>query len=1268
MINDNSNRRLKGQSEAELLEQLLRLHGTKRENNYFQRNSLIMDDYKKRNESKVIEDLNNNYLKTNKSILIKKLEIIDDPKEGYFSILGNENIIKPHYQEEIERFLNDNSSVLTIYSPSYFFKDIRVIKASLRRDINSIGVIAKRCGTLIKEVEAFVIIEAQRQNYVFREDTPNFLFLNASLIRQSIESDIKTIDYVPNEFLTEEIKTLALKLAKENGYVISTTGPNFLKKDIDIVKNSLTVDPQSADFISFNDFTPEQQEDLIQIIVDSEKNYILKDGSPEILKSNVNVCLKSIDADLSSIRYIDAQELSDEERKKIIDKLIERQYIIGNNTPNDIKMNIRLCLSSAKLDINCVRYFDDELKGWLDTRCNIYKFVVNSEEDEKTKKRLIELKNYLIENDYYSLEQFLQMSATSITDEVVLNYYLKKQGVSVDTNSEDDKKYCERIKEFMLSILNTPLKVSNAKKILRMILLKEWEKYKSENLDYYSNIFNRICDALEKRPNFIEAITELNFLMKVDDVLEERKYALFNAFIEYHHIYHNPKIKDKSQILQQQRDKISEYAALFIAKSKESFISERENELESHFKKLFAIKVDNPVVKKKVVEVKQRDMLKKLYDIGDKDLLERITGIKEKYLNYNFKSSIELSELSRILDLFITNLINNRQPNIDEILPDKKPKRFEEYEKYEKVSKLINRLNSNNISYDGREVDAYRHLIIFDGQKYIYNGDEFSERELIEINTYKELKYIYEKVRSEIIKLAKGIAKFDDLTEEDIKEVINGCPFTNEFYEYSFDIFHNKKFHYTLKMFNNFLSIFENNKNLILNDNLYKSMKELIINEGLYQFGILQDIGSKYFSGFPTNRVNSLVSEFEVKDIIRRFNSIASMFGVSELNIDNLSEILEVKKMFEYGDIKQISLLGKDVIRKIYNSGLYTSVDSQSRVDIACDLFSKMVSRSESTVPYVSGECGKYRYSMYYSMDETLLTSGIDTQACFRCCGNDNDFLHYCALDKNGFVIKITDQEGNFIGRASGFRNGNGVYINQLRTIYDKKSSASRSEKESIIKAFKQACNDIVEISQNNPDEVNKIDFVVVTKSYLLDGELSNVSSNVRDTIGNYPMENKSSDWQNFVSTTKNLRESKREGYFTTDYKTGYSLICMKSAVGELTSDKIKKGDVGAVYTRKRKRISIDNLSDDIINHINKVRACYAHLNNTNFEYFNQSYDCKVINGDNWYIILGSEGVIDSRYLSSDTHAIREFGFIIEQIKNEQEISLEFDERGQGRK
>ena len=203
-----------------------------------------------------------------------------------------------------------------------------------------------------------------------------------------------------------------------------------------------------------------------------------------------------------------------------------------------------------------------------------------------------------------------------------------------------------------------------------------------------------------------------------------------------------------------------------------------------------------------------------------------------------------------------------------------------------------------------------------------------------------------------------------------------------------------------------------------------------------------------------------------------------------------------------------------------------------------------------------------------------------------------------------------------------------------------------------IFQVFQQACNDIVETSQNNPNETSKIDFVVVTKSYLLSNITSNVlSSNVTSEIGTKPMENISDDWEKFVTHTKNLMESVN-GYFNTDYGN-YSLICMNSAIGELTSDKIKKGDVPAMYKRTRKQISIDEPSEILEQYINKIRAIHSNQTGNKFLYIKLPKKCKVISGDNWYIIFDEQGILDSCCLPLDTCAKKEFNTVNQElIKN----------------
>lgn len=1145
----------------------------------------------------------------------------------------------------ITEFLQDDTRVLNRNSSSFLCRDYSVILASISRDIHSI-VYAYDINDEIKQA---AIIEAKRQGYVFSADTPVFMLQNAELIKQSAEKDINSINFVPNGVWTDELASFVYQLVLKNGYVLTFNSPRFLKANVEMIKQTLRLDINSGINIVWNKLQPEELIAIERYIVENHLDYIINFKSPINFKRNIDICIISAKNDPDSVNYFDWNylEKTPEEIEKLYTALIEQKYILSYSSPNALKNSTRICLNSAKNKLHSARYFSEDIQYWLTE--NLEKFPIENEEDRNRKNRLYEIRHFLLENGYYSLEEIFEFSALMLNDEFVLDYYLKQFGMPKDSEDEKTNLFYDRLKDFIKTTLSTSLKVSDARKVFRMVAQKKWEEYRRENNDYYTNIFNRICDSLEKNNNFISALNELKFLMKVDDVLDERKYALFNAFIEYHQIYHSSQAENKMELLQAKRDDISRNAALFISKSKEDYISEQMAQFDEQYKKFFIIRIDNPVVKKKVLETKQRNMLKTLFNSQDTDLMQKLATIKDKYLAYNYNVSVSKDKIPQILDLFISQSINSNVSSLDDILSSQKPERFDEYENYEKVSKLINRLNSHNITFDAQEVSKYRAFIVFDGEKYIYKGNDFSETELAQIMGYKDLKYVFSKIKSEIIQIAKSIDSFDNLTQDDIKSVIDACPFTDEYYQFDPNIFNRCN----LRLFNTYVKIFDEAKEVLLSDTNYKAVQKLANASGLLQLSVISTLGYSVSHSSQFSDIQKYVSYVELANALANIPSLMSLLTPEEFTIDNLDKILDFKDMFKYADLKQISLLGKDVIKKIYSNNGYTSASQEKRINVACDLLSAMVSRSESTVPYIKGTCGNYKYSMYDSTDETLLTAGLDTNACFRCCGNDNDFLHYCALDKNGFVIKLTDSEGNVIGRASGFRNGNGVYINQLRTIYDKKSSAYSSEKNAIIKTFEQACSDIVETSQNNLNEEVKIDFVVVTKSYTLGDTKSNIDGKTTDEIGSKPMETDSEDWKQFRATTKNLMEAARNDYFATDFGK-YPLICMKSAIGELTPDKIKKGDVPALYHRTRQQVSINESNEDIENYVNKIRACFSYQTGQEFRCLKVPRSCKVVIGDNWYIVFGEHGVFDGCCLPNDNYAKMEFDAFMGQLLSKQ--------------
>ena len=1184
-------------------------------------------------QDKIITDINKEFeYKTKKYLEQRPVPII----------MSDELLLGEYYEGQREAFLKDETATLRGSSSIYLRTDESIVLLSIKRDLNSIVYAYNLSDRVMKTAISY----AKERNYIFRPDTPSFMLYNKDLIKVSIKADARTIDLVPNDAWTVELAKFAYNEAVSQGYTLNDYSPAFFKNNLEIIKTSLKSGNSSLINVDWKSLTDEQIASLEEYILQNDFDFVIDNRTPLSFKRNIDIVVKSTKLNPESINYADIVYLTRNPQSyvELINKLIEAKYILNESTPEQLRLSSTLVLNSIKLDINSAKYIDERMTRALKQDLDDY---AETPEDEEVVDRLLQIRHYLLQNNYYSLEDFIKFDAPVLKDEVALEYYLERMGISKDTSDEESKKYYERVKNFILSCLKIPLKVSDTKKVFHMIALKKWENYRRENTDNYTNIFNRICDSLEKNGNFIEAINELKFLIKVDDVLDERKYALFNAFIEYHQIYHNPNIKNKVELLQAKRNQISEYAALFISKSKEDFISEQIKEFDKAFKSLFIIRTDSPLVKKKVVEVKQRDMLKKMYTNHDTSLQEKLKRIKDKYLNYKFSNPISEDKISHILDLFIKKSIEGNTSSVDEILQTSKPDRFDEYELFEKISKIINRLNSKNITIDSPEATKYHDFISYDGNNYYYSRRPFTEEELSQIKGYKDLKYIFGKVKSEILQIAKSIDSFDKLTQEDIKNTIGECPFTDEYYEFNPNFYDN----YIINLFGIYTNMFEDNRQLILDDTYYETINKLLIKEGLFTYVNVTTVGrNRQNDNQGTFKDMDKVCDIDIDTVVSELPSLMTVMEPKDITIDNLSQILEFKDMFMYADLSQISILGKDVIKKIYSNNGFTSSSQKERINVACELISQMISKKDKTVPFVKGDYGNYKYSMYDSTDTTLLTTGLDTNACFRCCGNDNDFLHYCALDKNGFVIKLTDSNGNFIGRASGFRNGNGVYINQLRTIYDKKSSAYDSEKAAIIETFKKACNDIVDVSQNNPDEQNKIDFVVVTKSYSLSDIGSNIDDVTRNAIGTAPMDGTSEDWKNFVANTKNLKEAKQSGrYFTTDFGN-YSLICIKSAVGSLSPDKIKKGDVEAVYTRNRKKICTEVANEKIEDYINKIRGIEAYQTNGLFTYLKLPKDSKVVSGDNWYIVYNNEGIVDGRYLNSDEYAKSEYNSYMERI------------------
>ena len=737
----------------------------------------------------------------------------------------------------------------------------------------------------------------------------------------------------------------------------------------------------------------------------------------------------------------------------------------------------------------------------------------------------------------------------------------------------------------------------------------------------------------------------------MEEILGDKYNILVNAMKEYHSIMHGNFI-NKLSLIDKTRDIIADLSSLYVSMSKEKFKKDLLENYYDEIKKYFIPRKDHPIINKKIIEYRQKEKFKELYLDNDKDTLDYLNNLVNQY--------DEIIDIN-IIRSMISNFILFNRFRLEKIIEE--PDGFNDYIRYEKACKLINRLNNGYIKYNDLEVKEYLDIIKYENNKYVYDGLVFDNNLINKFHEYKKYLLIYKKLKKEIIFKIKKINVDKNIDYDILENLKNELPFNDEYFEFDIRKLEEFKFKDFIKIFTNRIDnmIYFNpiEPNSILNDETYCFLTNYMIKNGLLWYLFISDKLKNNLDYSSDYKEFILVTFDYISDVIKLMKKYK--YNINFKNICNLSVLCMS------ADPESIAILGEEVISKISNNDDYTQYEL-SEIILRCkELVSKMSKRNKSTVPYINGRTTNYKYSMYDSLDENVLLAGINTDACFKVGGVDNDFLHYCCLDKNGFIIKITDIFGNFIGRAAGFRNGNCVFINQLRTIYDEGGDGYNGnyihEMEEIINVFKKACEDIVITSQNNKDEKDKIEFVFVNKSYIL--RHSNIGftvwNEIEEKIGEYPMDHHSLDWTYFKNDTKYLDEE-YEG-FETDYGS-YSIICIVSSKKDKINPRdLKFKDVEPIYIRKRNQvIGTNNITKDIINKINKIRGIYSYLNKEKFEWISIPEGSIVFIGDNWYIVYNDHKLISYCLLDFDVDATIEYQGVLDNII-EQEIKNKLNEK-----
>ena len=880
------------------------------------------------------------------------------------------------------------------------------------------------------------------------------------------------------------------------------------------------------------------------------------------------------------------------ESYNLIDKITKNGYKLSYRSCKYLTDNFKMVMHSLKENMNSIIFVGSAMKNDPD----IFK--------------------YMLLNGYrYNYDTIANKYLKEITDNEVFSKCLERM-------FDDNSKKIDDFSEICCAAFKNIPTIKMFDSVFEYVVDEKWKDYRSENLDKFGNVFGKICAELKNNCFFDKAIENIEIISELESVLDEKYDVLYSAMNEYFNIYHSA-IPNKLEKIQSSKNIIAKLSALYVAKSKGYYKKSKLEELYDYIAQYFILRLENPYINKKLIQFRKKVQFKNAYLVGDKEVCSFIDSVVQTY-NKTIDSKLveELIYAFLILDC----------SKLDDVI--NKPPHYDDYERYEKAVKLIKRLNNGYISYDGVEVLNYKDIISYDTttNKYVYVGIKLSENDLKNFSEYRKILQVFLKIKKDIISKIQTITfdgKIDDSIVENLRKEL---PLTDEYYEFDTSCVLNSFNLYDLII----LGAYTINPDVLENEASFYTIYNLLVNNGLMWLLLFG----------PDSFLRKRGVNKDIFEIINNMTNTLELAKGFNFNTNNFGELLSAYNINNYADKASLAIIGKSIIGELIRNRDFIDDDTETVIDKAKGLICQMTLRNKSTVPYVSGKHLNYNYSLYDSQDETILLAGINTDACFRVCGNDNDFLHYCALNKNGFVIKITDDFGNFIGRAAGFRHGNCIYINQLRTIYDnsdtRECTSYQTETDEIMRTLQVACEEIINTSLNNSVEENKIEFVFITKSYSMSCYKSNVPNDVENKIGGYPMDIYSPNWDEFLEETLGLQEDYWTGVgFLTDYGD-YSLICLAGIKSpeDLTPDDIKMGDVPALYERQRNKIIVsDKPTESLIKKVNKIQAIASWYTESEFEMVYIPMTAKIFLGDNWYIIYDNNKVIDGILLADDEKA-----------------------------
>lgn len=748
--------------------------------------------------------------------------------------------------------------------------------------------------------------------------------------------------------------------------------------------------------------------------------------------------------------------------------------------------------------------------------------------------------------------------------------------------------------------------ISSYRKIYEIEAEEQWKQLKSKNRDLFSSFFQRMYIQLE-----IYGIEKVekdynNNLHIMAEVLGKDYDDIRSKIISLNYFLKSNDTKNAEKI----KEDLKQYYKKFVILSKKRFIDEYVDKRLNSIKKYFS-------------KISSNNSLKQMTENEFINVIKSRDNLYGKLLNgVNANFNINLSNLD--FERMIISILNKQDEETYKILNIKKPEFYDDI----KQMKSFRRLRANYVRKIKENIKPELYGIC---EKYLNSPLEnknlksyFSQEQILFlndiINLMKESKSIVDfnndmlfvseykeftkENKKELEKFNYNISIFNEIKKIIFDMYIRENETYNELYkiveedvnnkELSGDIIFNDSnfeltdFSYAFneRIIKNFISKLEEESFLSLNNYEYMKLKDLLISDKLLAPMLYDNL-----------------NQAKLYELINNFHNIYSIIDYSLINKSNLDLIFKKLNVYKYANEKQINMLGLEVVEKIINSNQFMDVkvtddDIKERLVKAEDLLNRAETVTLSTVPYIDVNKNGVYISRYLNNDPKILTSGIDTNSCFKLSANDNDFLYYTILNKNGFVIKFTNKDGKLLGKAIGIRRNNILEINGIRNSDNSNLITSKeqyTQYKNMLEAFDLYATKIIEETK---DTNTPIDFVVSNKAGLLESSEFNDRYEILGShLFDNPIDTTNEDWYKFVHTydgcKKNyLQQASDNTIFTTDFGH-YPVVMIKKRDGknlERLFD-ISYDDPEAIYERpdSRDKVIHNYIDSDFIRKVKGV-------------------------------------------------------------------------------